>query len=91
MTERVDDAAKQTFANRHLEELASGADFLPFLDAGVIAENNGADLGLFKVQRQAGDAVAEVEHFVKHGVGQALDLGDAVADFPHGADVLLRH
>ena len=56
---------------------------------GVIAENDGADLGFLQVQRQAGDAVAEVQHLVEHRVGQAFDLGHAVADFADDADVLL--
>jgi hypothetical protein len=55
---------------------------------GVIAENDRADFGLFEVQRQAGDAVAEVQHLVEHRVGQAFDLGHAVADFADDADVL---
>jgi hypothetical protein len=37
---------------------------------------------------QAGDAVAEVEHFAHHGVGEAFDFGHAVADFADDADVL---
>ena len=59
-----------------------------FLDPGVIAENDRADFGLFEVQRQADDAVAEVKHLVEHGVGEAFDLGHAVADFADDADVL---
>ena len=60
----------------------------PSLMLGVIAENDGADFGFLEVQREADDAVAEVEHLVEHGVGEALDLGHAVADFADGADVL---
>ena len=74
--------------DRHLQQLAGRADFLALVELGVIAENDRADFGLFEVQRQAGDAVAEVEHLVEHRVGQAFDLGDAVADFADDADVL---
>ena len=91
LAERVDDASQQTLADRHLEQSAGGADFLPFLDAGVIAQNDGADFGLLEIERQAGDAIAEVEHLVEHGVGEALDLGHAVTDFAHAADVLFGH
>ena len=56
----------------------------------VIAEDDRADFGFFEVQREADDAVAEVEHLVEHRVGQAFDLGHAVADFADDADVLLR-
>ena len=55
---------------------------------GVIAENDRADFGFFEVEREADDAVAEVEHLVEHRVGQAFDLGHAVADFADDADVL---
>ena len=32
----------------------------------------------------------EVDHLVEHGIGQAFDLGDAVADLADDAHVLLR-
>ena len=74
----------------HLQQLAGGADFGAFLDLGVIAEDDRADFGFFEVQREAEDAVAEVEHLVEHRVGEAFDLGHAVADFADDADVLFR-
>ena len=61
----------------------------PSCELRVVAEDDHADFGLFEVQRQAGDAVAEVEHLVQHHVGEAFDLGDAVADLADDADVLL--
>ena len=63
----------------------------PSLMPSVVAEDDRADLGFFEVQREADDAVAEVEHLVEHRVGEALDLGHAVADFADDADVLLGH
>ena len=90
LAERVDDAAEQSLADGHLQQLAGRADFVAFLDLRVIAENDRADLGLLEVEREAGDAVAEVEHLVEHRVGQAFDLGHAVADFADDADVLFR-
>ena len=71
------------------KQLAGGADFVAFVHLGVIAQDDGADFGFFEVQREADDAVAEVEHLVEHRVGQAFDLGHAVADFADDADVLL--
>ena len=72
LAERVDDAAEQPFADRHLEQLAGrrGPRRLP-ASLRVVAEDDDADLGLVEVQRQAGDAVAEVEHLVQHHVGQS--------------------
>src|SRR5260221_440245 len=88
VAERVDHAAEQSPADRHLEELAGGLDFLAFFDAGVIAQDDGADFGLFEVERQPHHAAAEVEHLVEHRVGQPFDPRHAVADLAHGADVL---
>ena len=91
LAQGVDHAAQERLAHGHLQQFAGGAHFLAFLDAGVIAQDDRADLGFLQVQRQADDAVAEVQHFVEHGVGEALDLGHAVANFAHGADVLAGH
>src|ERR1035437_5275985 len=90
LAERVHHATEETFADRHLQQLAGGADFGAFLDLGVIAKHNRADFSFFEVEREAGDAVAEVQHLVEHRVGEAFDLGHAVADFADGADVLFR-
>ena len=87
---RVDDAAEQALADGHREQLArSRRDLAAFLELRVIAEDDRADLGLLEVQREADDAVAEVEHLVEHRVGEAFDLGHAVADLADDADVLL--
>ena len=64
----------------HLQQLAGGADLAAFLQLRVVAEDDDADLGLVEVQREAGDAVAEVEHLVEHHVAEPLDACDAVAD-----------
>ena len=89
LTERVDDAPQQPLADRHLEKLPGRADLVAFLKLRVVAEDDDADLGLVQVQCQTGDALAEVEHLVEHGIGQAFDLGDTVADLADDADALL--
>ncbi len=88
LAERVDDAAEQPFADRHLQQLAGPADFVALLEPRVVAEDDDAHFGLVEVQREAGDAVAEVEHLVQHHVAQPFDAGDAVADFADDADAL---
>ena len=90
LAEHVDHPSEQTFADRHLQQFAGGADFAAFLQARVVAEDDDADLGLFEAQRQAGDAAAEIKHLVQHRVAETLDAGDAVADFANDADVLLE-
>ena len=88
LAERVDHAAEHALANGNLEEFAGGADFGALFHRGVVTQDDGADFGLFKVQRKADDAIAEVEHLIEHRVGETFDLGHAVADFANGADVL---
>ena len=87
-TEGVHHATEKAFADRHGEQLARGLHLGALANAQVITQHDGADLGLFEVQRDADDAVAEVEHLVEHRLGQAFDLGHTVGDFAHGADVL---
>ena len=89
LAERVDDASEQALADGHLQQPPGGAHLAALLQLGVVAEDDGADFGLVEVQRQAGDAVAEVEHLVEHGVAETFDLRDAVADLADHADGLL--
>ena len=50
LPERVDDAADHGLADRHARDLAGALDLVAFAELGVVAENDGADLILFKVQ-----------------------------------------
>src|SRR5213082_3407074 len=52
-----------------------------------VAEQRGADIVLFEVERDPGDAVLELEHLHRGGALEAVDAGDAVADLEHGADL----
>ena len=84
VTEGVDDATEQGFANGNGEELAGGGDFVAFFELGDVAENDAADLGLFKIQGDADGAAGKRDHLVVHDVGEAINFGHAVGD---GADV----
>jgi hypothetical protein len=59
----------------------------PSLDRGVVAEQHDADFAFLKVEGHAGDAAAELDHFVEHDVGKPFDFADAVADLTDGADI----
>ena len=84
--ERVDDAADQLDADRHLDDAARGLDRVAFLDLRVVAQDHGAD-GLFlEVERHAHDAAGELEQLGGQRPLQAIDLGDAVADLDDRAD-----
>ena len=53
--ERVDDAADQLRTDRHLEHAAGAADLVALLELEVVAEDDGADVVLFEVERERGD------------------------------------
>ena len=89
LAERVDDAAEEALADRHFEQAPGGADFVAFAQLRVVAEDDRGDFGLVEIEREAGDAAAEVEHLVQHDVAEPLDPGDAVADLADRADRLL--
>src|SRR2546423_1802162 len=59
-SQRVHNAPQQALAHGHLQQLPRGADLVALLELGVVAQNDYADFGLFEVQCQAGDTVAEV-------------------------------
>src|SRR6185369_11019775 len=84
--QRVDHAADQRVAHRHLRDLARALDLVAFLDLLEVAEERDADVVLFQVQHQPDDAaVAEVQQLAGHRVVQAVDACDAVAGLQHGA------
>src|SRR5204862_3601102 len=88
LAKRVHHAAEEALADGHLQQLARAAHFVAFFNGGVIAQNDDADLAFLEAQRDAGHAVAEIEHLVQHGLAQAFDARDAVADFTDDADAL---
>ncbi len=91
LTERVDDTAQEPLAHRNLEELSRRPDFVAFLQLGVVAEDDHADLGLVEIQRQAGNAATKVEHLVQHDVGKPLHARDTVANLANHANALFDH
>ena len=65
---------------------AGAADLVAFLELQVVAHDGGADVVLLEVERDADDAVLELEHLQRDRVFQAVGAGDAVADLENGAD-----
>ncbi len=84
--ERVDYAADQGRADRDGENFAGALDLFAFLELGVVAENDGANLILFKREGEAGNAVGEAEQLASHDFVEAVDAGDAVTERGDGAD-----
>src|SRR5205823_2938580 len=86
LAERVDDAADQLLADRHRDDAAGAFDRIPLANLGEVAEQHRTDAFFFQVERNAKDAVRELEHLAGHRVFDAVDTGDAVADRHDGPD-----
>ena len=74
-------------ADGDARDAAGAADGLALLDLLPLAEQRGADVVLLEVERDAGDAVLELEHLHRDGALEPVDAGDAVADLEDGADL----
>src|SRR5262249_13502598 len=71
---------------RNARDMAGAVDRLALADVLPLAEQRRADVVLLQVERQPDDAVLELEHLQGHGVLEAVNAGDAVADLEDGAD-----
>ena len=86
--ERVDDAAEQLLADRHLDDAARALDGVAFADRLELAEDRDADVVLLEVEHHAAESRRrrlELEQLAGHRAREAVDAGDAVADGQHGA------
>ena len=87
IAERVDHAAEQPLAHRHVHDRLGALDRVAFLDVTVVAENHDADIVGLEVQRHAAGAVVELDHLAGLNLVQAIGAGDAVTDGQHAADL----
>ena len=86
LAERVDDAPEQRGPDRDLDHAAGRLDRVAFLDRGGVAEDDRADRLLLEVEGHAHQPVGELEQLRRQRAGQAVDLGDPVADLDDGPD-----
>ena len=86
---RVDDAAEQLLADRHLDDATGALDGVAFADRLELAEERDADVVLFEVEHHAADLLAagalELEELAGERAGQAVHARDAVAGGEHRA------
>src|SRR6185312_2702980 len=87
IAERIDHAAEQTLADRHVDDRAGALVRLAFLDLAVVAEDHDADVVGFEVERHAAHTVLELDHLAGLDIVEAVDASDAVADREHLADL----
>ena len=83
--ERIDHAAEQTHADRHLDDAVGAAHDVAFANVLVLAHDRDADVVLFEVQHHPAHAARELDEFAGHGLVEPVDARDAVADREHGA------
>ena len=86
IAERIDHAAEQALADRHVHDRARALDGLAFLDLAVVAEDHDADVVGFEIERHAAHAVLELDHLAGLDVVEAVDARDAVTDREHLPD-----
>src|SRR6516165_1027227 len=87
IAERVDHAAEQFLAHRHVDDRAGALDGLPLLDLAVVAEDHDADIVGLQVERHAAHAVLELHHLAGLHIVETEHAGDAVAHRQHLADL----
>ncbi len=92
IAEGVDDAADELRTDRHFEHAPGAADLVAFAELEIIAEDDGADVVLFEIEREGGDRFAglgrfDLEHLAGHRLGETVDAGDAVLHFEERPDL----
>ncbi len=86
----IDHAPQQAHADWNGKQAPGRTHLLTSHDILVFTEENGADLRLFQVQRDAEEAVAEVDHLIEHHATETLDARHAIADLPDDANIGVR-
>ncbi len=87
LTEWVDDTTEERIPHRHREHFTRALDLLPLFDLLELAEDHDADAVLIEVHRHPEHTTGELEEFLGHDRGQALDVCDAVTCVDDGADL----
>ena len=91
LAERVHDPAQQRIADRNRRDAAGPANEVAFLDAGVGAHDDHADVVLFEVERDALHPVGELDQLRRADAAQSVDAREVGAHFDHGTDFVFAN
>ena len=87
LTQGVEHAAQQAFANRNRHNLTQALNGVAFLDRAVFAENHDADIVALKVEGHTLNAAWKLNHFARLDAVEAIDAGDPVTNGQHSTDI----
>src|SRR6185312_8716266 len=85
LAERVDNAPDHGLANRDGHNAASTLYLVAVFDILVFAEQHGAYLIFFEVQRDADNMTAKIDQLAGHDVLKTINSRDAIADADYGS------
>ena len=88
LTERVDRAAQHGVTYRHIGRTAGALDLGALMQAGCAAQQDNADALARQVEHDAAHAGLKLDELAVDRAVQAIDRGNAVADFQHRAGLL---
>ncbi len=75
---RIDHAADQRLAHRHLHNAAGAANAIALGDVLIVADNHGPHGVALEIQGQPIGIAREFDHFALHHAGQAVNARDTV-------------
>ena len=87
LAQRIDDAAEQALADRHVNDFAEALNGVAFLQRRVVAEHDDADIVALEVESHAFDAARKLDHLAGLDVIEAVEARDPVTDGENAADI----
>ena len=92
-TQCIHNTSDQLGTNRNLQHSARATHLVALLELEVVAEDDGADVVLFEIEREGGDGLArfagvDLEHLAGHGLLEAVNASNSVFHFEDGANFL---
>ena len=85
IAEHIDYATDKRIADGHLHNATGAFHQIAFANCLKLTEQHRTDFILFEIERQTSHVVRKLEQFTGHHLFQTVKLGNAVADFNHGA------